>query len=201
MSAPIKCQDCEHVLNDIANMHSFLLSKGLLQEYLETSPVDRLNKIMSHISRRYHAARKAKGNVKLGTAKRPKFGYDIDVSANYVENPAEQAVLNAAKKMHTEGKTFREIAEILNDGPIRSKMGYDWTYNLVNTILVRSGKIKRVHRVEISKAAVSLITDMRKREVTASRIAQKLNSKLLVAPSGNQWTEKAVRDYLKKAAA
>lgn len=84
-------------------------------------------------------AKRAKG---LYAGGRPPYGWDAE-GHNLVENAHEQAIIRAVQEMHRQGKSYRWIANHLNEQKIKTKTGKVWSHELVHRLIKPTGVLKR----------------------------------------------------------
>jgi site-specific DNA recombinase len=65
------------------------------------------------------------------------FGWDFGPEGNLVENPTEQEARGRMQALRASGKSFREIAGLLDREGVRPKRGVSWQHTAVRTILAR----------------------------------------------------------------
>jgi DNA invertase Pin-like site-specific DNA recombinase len=66
------------------------------------------------------------------------FGWDFGPDGNLVGNANEQEAIRLMRQLRDEGKSFREIASILDGKGIMPKRGTAWLFTSIKGILARS---------------------------------------------------------------
>lgn len=89
------------------------------------------------IRERTRAAMKVKRSRRERMSHQIPFGWDLRTAGALVENDPEQKAIIRMKTWRAEGKSFREIARMLDGQSIRPKCGERWSHSSVLRILSR----------------------------------------------------------------
>jgi DNA invertase Pin-like site-specific DNA recombinase len=66
------------------------------------------------------------------------YGWDFGPDGMLVENPKQQRGLGRIKALHAEGKSLRDIADLLNREGVAPQRGGRWSHSSVVRILGRT---------------------------------------------------------------
>jgi DNA invertase Pin-like site-specific DNA recombinase len=89
------------------------------------------------IRERTRAAMKVKRGRKERISGHAPYGWDFGPGVRLVENPAEQRIVVWMRRLRADGKSLREIADLLNDQGVQPKRAKRWSHSSVLRILAR----------------------------------------------------------------
>lgn len=97
--------------------------------------------VISERTRAALAYKKAKGDP-LGAVP---YGFKLE-DGKYEKDPGEQKIVRRIKRLREKGKSYRQIATILNGEGIPAKRGGKWNHSAVHYIFQRTVKKKKRNR-------------------------------------------------------
>jgi DNA invertase Pin-like site-specific DNA recombinase len=89
------------------------------------------------IRERTRAAMKVKRGRRERISGHTPFGWDFGPNGTLVENQAEQRIIAWMRRLRTDGKSLREIADLLNGQGVQPKRAKRWSHSSVLRILAR----------------------------------------------------------------